>query len=193
MLKYLKEKTTQIHNELEQNNIAKKIMDHSISFHEYRELLLQNYLFYYTVESEAIKKSEVLEPAMQSFVSNNKSKHLALDLQNLGISSTKISQIQNLDFELTTESEIIGAIYVSEGSALGGMMIRKQVPKCTALSRIETHHFFNPEAANPLDRWKTFKANVESYSPKKLNQEEALKAAVKTFKLFEKSIHTAKN
>jgi len=49
MLKYLKEKTTQIHNELEQNNLAGKIMDHSISQQEYHDLLLQNYIFFTTL------------------------------------------------------------------------------------------------------------------------------------------------
>ncbi len=192
MLKYLKENTTQIHNELEQNNLAKKIMDHSISHQEYRDLLLQNYLFYYTVETEALRKAETLTPAMQSFVASKKSDQLALDLQSLGIDSEEIEQVQKLDFKLKTESEILGAIYVSEGSALGGMMIRKQVPKCPALDDVKNHHFFNPNAANPLDRWKTFKANVESYDQEKLNKEEALSAAIKTFKLFEKTIHAFK-
>jgi len=49
MLKYLKEKTTAIHNELEQSNLAGKIMDHSISQQEYHDLLLQNYIFFTTL------------------------------------------------------------------------------------------------------------------------------------------------
>lgn len=175
MIKRLKEETRLLHEQIESKNLARHIMDHSMNLETYKLLLLQNYLAYRETETE-IKK----------FLPNYAAKkhaQLEQDLKQLGV-PTQIP-LEKTAFECHSRAEALGAAYVVEGSALGGLLLAKNIPKCPDLANIERHHFFNGEKDNLKD-WKSFKEELESYDFSDTEESEALEKAKDTFRFFEK-------
>ncbi|MFK8007950.1 MAG: biliverdin-producing heme oxygenase [Saprospiraceae bacterium] len=188
MLNFLKENTTSIHQQVEQDNLAKYILDHSISKDNYEKLLLQNYQFYKIIEEELILNKHHFAEAFYPFLTCSKSDALGLDLKNFG---QKVSTLilPDYNFNIQSSEEAVGALYVSEGSALGGLLIGKHLKKCPKLNFISRHNFFGNDAPIILSKWKNFKQTVEQHSAT-LDKDKTLSAAIKTFQLFGKIIQS---
>lgn len=172
MINKLREETQDLHEEIEQYSLAKQILEHNIDLHTYKLLLWQNYIAYAATETQ-------VEP----FLNFSSKKHLQLkkDLFQLGMKPKIPSKIPL--FECHNEAEAYGAAYVIEGSALGGMLIAKNLKKCDSLKDIETHHFFNGDKTN-LDSWKSFKDQLASKNFDEGEQQEAIEKAKDTFRFF---------
>ena len=173
MIKKLKEETRELHEQIEEENLAGQIMNHSIDRETYKLLLLQNFIAYRQTETE-IKK----------FLPHYKgSKHLQLkkDLEHLEVSTDIPSK--NGIFECHSKAEALGAAYVVEGSALGGMVLAKNIEKCSALKEIETHHFFNGKKENIQD-WKSFQEELKQHNFTETEEHEAVEKAKETFRFF---------
>jgi len=172
----LREATQQLHTDIEKDNTANKIVDHSISLEEYKLLLIQNYLAYQATEHE-----------IQRFLPDyeaGKTSRLQKDLENLGIENLRCE----LDFSCKNEAEAIGAAYVVEGSAMGGMLIGKEIKNCPGLESISNQHFFNGERSSMMG-WNKFLKYLRS---RDFNDQEIIAAtnkAKETFLLFKKAFH----
>ncbi|MCL6218861.1 biliverdin-producing heme oxygenase [Zunongwangia pacifica] len=172
MLQTLREQTSALHKEIEKDNTAGLIMDHSITMSEYKLLLLQNYLAYKIVEDE-IKR-------FQPQFSTDKSERLAEDLILLNVDfEAPIASFKG-DFHCNDEIEALGAAYVLEGSAMGGMLIARELQDCTNLASIAKHHFFNGDRKN-VQGWKEFMKKVNS---REFSAEETQKATLKAQETF---------
>lgn len=174
MIEKLKEETRELHEQIEDKNLARQIMNHSIDLETYKLLLLQNYLAYRHTETE-----------IQRFVANYEGKkHLQLrqDLDQLGLSGEIL--FEGALFKCHSKAEALGAAYVVEGSALGGMVLAKNIKNCSALDHIERHFFFNGNKEN-LEDWKSFKQELENYSFSGAEEKQAVEKAKETFLFFE--------
>lgn len=174
MIQRLKEATRELHEQVEADNLANQIMDHSIDLETYKLLLLQNYIAY-----------QVTETAIKQFLpdySGKKHKQLHRDLEQLGVSAEIPSPNDN--FECHSQAEALGAAYVVEGSALGGMLLAKNLEKCTGLVSVDQHHFFNGDKENLKD-WNSFKTALEHYEFSEAEENEALEKARETFTFFQ--------
>ncbi len=176
MLNSLREHTQSLHKEIEKDNLAGFIMDHSISMHQYKTLLLQNYIAYKIVENE-------VSPYLEDY-SSIKSDQLKKDLDALKVDTTLVLRFVG-DFQCENKMEALGAAYVVEGSVLGGLIIAKELKNCKHLREIQNHHFFNGDRKN-MDGWKQFCKQVKSnqYSEVEINQ--ATEKAKETFIFFGK-------
>ena len=171
MLSKLREATKVQHENLESENLANKIMDHSITLEEYKLLLFQNYIAYKASEDQ-------IQKFLPEQVSD-KATTLRKDLKNL--------EVSNLDYELefncNSEAEAIGAAYVIEGSAMGGMLIGKEVSNCPNLSDVPEQNFFNGKRDN-IKSWNNFLKFVRSRDFTDTEEQIAAKKAQETFDLF---------
>lgn len=177
MIKRLKEATDELHKEIEGENLARFIMDHSIDRETYELLLLQNYMAYKKTEAEIRE----FIPDYQS----DKSFKLEADLKKMGIEPQETSHA----FSCKNVAEAFGAAYVVEGSALGGMVISRNIPKCENLASLPQQEFFSGDRQN-LKAWENFK---EGLSAQNFSEEEALAAtnkAKETFRFFGKVFET---
>lgn len=176
MLSSLRENTQTLHKEIEKDNLAGLIMDHSISMNQYKTLLLQNYIAYKVVEEE-------VSPFIEDF-NKSKSAQLEKDLNSLKVDTSILEDFVK-KFKCQNKMEAIGAAYVVEGSVLGGMMIAKELNDCIHLNEIQIHHFFNGDRNN-VNGWKQFckQVNSNQYSAKEIN--EAVEKAKETFIFFGK-------
>ncbi|WP_037373799.1 biliverdin-producing heme oxygenase [Salinimicrobium xinjiangense] len=174
MIQRLKEETRDLHEQVEEQNLARLIMDYSIDLNTYKQLLLQNYIAYQATEN-----------AIQNYLADySGKKHIQLkqDLVHLGVSPERHSK--NIIFECHSKAEALGAAYVVEGSTLGGMLLAKNIDKCKHLVSIDRHHFFNGNKDNLKD-WKHFKKELEQYTFSNAEENEAVEKARDTFRFFQ--------
>lgn len=178
MLQNLRRATREIHEKLEGQNLAKKIIDHSISKEEYILLLIQNYKAYLAAEA-AIQR---IYPNFEKI----RTSKLEKDLYNLDV---KISEIRPLDFQCEDTSEALGAQYVVEGSSMGGMLISKEMENCPALQSLPEQYFFSRNR-DVIKSWNVFQ---KKFQKKDFSEEEIKSAqakAIATFTLFERAFET---
>ncbi|WP_232225365.1 biliverdin-producing heme oxygenase [Christiangramia salexigens] len=176
MLSRLREATAQQHKDLEKENLANKIMDHSIDIEEYKLLLFQNYLAYCKVEKELVKYLDSYEPV--------KTRKLKKDLMNLGIEDLDCEDFA--EFYCKNEAEAMGAAYVVEGSAMGGMLIGKEITACENLRSVGEQNFFDGKRES-IKNWNDYLKLLRSRDFTQDEIEAAAKKAVETFELFGKA------
>lgn len=174
MLERLKRETAQIHQDIEKENLARFIIDHSIELFEYKKLLLQNFTAYNLTEKE-------ISTFLPSF-RGDKHLEIAKDLENLGLAATIP---ENLCFNISAPAEAYGAAYVVLGSGLGGMVISKHIEKCKNLKDIHDPVFFSINSRN-IEDWKNFQKEIEKISFSEEEQEMAIRKAKETFSFFAK-------
>lgn len=174
MLTRLREATQELHTQIEHENLANRIMDHSISLEEYKLLLLQNYLAYKITESE-------IKPHLSGWDSD-KSSRLAKDLNNLKV-ETGITENFAQKFNVNNKFEALGAAYVLEGSALGGMQIAKELSACKALLDLPPQHFFVADRKS-MEGWNIFLKRIRNTEFSEAETEQAAEKARHTFRLF---------
>lgn len=174
MIQRLKEETRELHEQVEEQNLANQIMNHSIDLETYKLLLLQNYIAYYATEN-AVKK-------FLPGYSGKKHVLLKQDLDQLGV-STEIPS-GNVIFECYSKAEALGTAYVVEGSALGGMVLARNLTKCSQLSSVDQHHFFNGDKENLKD-WNSFKMELGQHDFSENEEQQAIEKAKDTFKFFQ--------
>lgn len=174
MIQRLKEETRELHEQVEEQNLAKQIMDHSIDPETYKLLLLQNFIAYRATENAIIKFIDGY--------SGKKHKQLKQDLEQLEVPTDRT--FEDAHFECRSKAEALGTAYVVEGSALGGMLLARNLKKCRLLSSVEKHHFFNGDKDN-LQDWKAFKNELEQYPFSEAEKEAAIEKARDTFRFFQ--------
>lgn len=172
MIERLKAETKELHEQVEQENLAKFIMDHSIERETYVALLIQNYLAYRQTEKEIAKFLPELKLK----------KHLLLeqDLLNLEVDPAELPRVE--EFECAIRAEALGAAYVVEGSALGGMLLGRHLKSCKKLD-VPGPQFFNGDKANLKD-WQHFKEVLLSHHFSEKEEQQAINKARETFKFF---------
>ena len=171
ILDSLREETSVLHRELEKDNLANKIMDHSINLEEYKLLLFQNFIAYKSAESEITNSL--------SGYKSDKSVRLKNDLHGLGLTDLNF----DLDFSCKNEAEAIGAAYVIEGSAMGGMLIGKEIPNCESLNDVPQQEFFNGSKSN-VKAWNVYLKFLRNRDFSASEIDQAAQKAKETFLLF---------
>ena len=174
MITRFRERTRELREQIEKENQAKKIMDHSIELEAYKSLLLQNYIAYRTVEKEISRHIPNYE--------GSKHQQLEKDLNALGVDFSVASEFES-GFYCSGYLEALGAAYVVEGSALGGMVIAKELKECPNLKDLEDQHFFSGKRDN-VQSWNRFKKELNSREYSEEEKEQASEKAKETFRFF---------
>ncbi len=174
MLTKLKAATEELHREIEKGNLAGLIISNEISLEEYKLLLLQNYSAYAVAEPLIAKHLDTYQI--------QKTPVLLKDLEQLGVNCSIPIRIRDM-FRIINKAEALGAAYVVEGSALGGMLIAKQIGNCPALAEIGSHHFFNGKREN-VKSWNAFSKYIKQQEFTPLEEIQAIDKAKETFVFF---------
>lgn len=174
MITKLKNATEELHREIEKDNLAGLIISNEIDLEDYKLLLLQNYIAY-----------SITEPAIAKYLDGykiQKSPRLLKDLDQLGVTCAPTPKLREM-FRVINRAEALGAAYVVEGSALGGMMISRQIANCPALANIQNHHFFNGDREN-VKSWNAFSKFLKKQEFTALEEIQVIDKAKDTFVFF---------
>lgn len=176
MINRFREATRELHEQIETENQAKKILDHSITLQEYKVLLLQNYIAYSTTEKEISR----FLPGYHA----SKHQQIEQDLKALNVDTSIVLDYED-QFSCHNMAEALGTAYVVEGSALGGVVIGRELKNCPELSGLAPQHFFSGTRDNVKD-WNNYKKMLESRPFSEEEKDMATEKAKKTFLFFRK-------
>ncbi|MTI21765.1 hypothetical protein E1176_12105 [Fulvivirga sp. RKSG066] len=174
MIDDLRRQTKHLHDRVEVAMQASKISDQSLREEDYKKLIITNFIVFESLKSALKKEGDLV----YWFVDRTDDLHA--DLEQLGIDSTSFSD-SSLFAEWSYHKKL-GAIYVLNGSALGGSMIARYLKE---YDWIESSHFYRNDA-DIMNSWKKFKAHLESREASSAEKDEVITGAQETFEYFEK-------
>jgi heme oxygenase len=151
------------------------VKDGTVTLPEYRALLTRLYGFYVPFE-----RAVGVEPI--------RTRWLESDLAQLGAAAATISgarlcpDIPRYD----GEERRLGALYVVEGSALGGRQLYRGLERLLGPGSVEGRRFFAGRGGATGPAWSEFLARLASVGPEPATRAALVGAAVETFEVFER-------
>jgi heme oxygenase len=129
----------------------------------YRELLARFYAFHAGWEpvlAALIADGDFFEP-------RRKLSLLAADLSHLGLAPDQIEDLAPCRPAppMTTRSQVFGAMYVLEGSTLGGQLISRQVAERLGLGADDGAHYYNAYGLAVGAMWRAFGQRLNQTAP----------------------------
>lgn len=157
---------------------------------DFRELLATYYGLYNPLET-------VLGPAsdayLEAFQYRLRAPRIAEDLRTIGCTERDIQRLPALERARLVEPgslhELLGALYVVEGAALGNRVIRRMLEPMLGGLISRAGSFFHDDAVATGERWERFR----SVFNRRVDSEEALRVAVRvaraTFVSYQEWFH----
>ena len=183
-----------------------KAIDWSVAFSSpvgYLELLRNFLRVVYPLEC----RLEKFEPAVQAELSQGRSRQLRCDIEAVLHGYTNAGKVDQADGLMVDVSFIVdqatalGALYVLEGSALGGQILSKQIrdfvtrwPIDEPLSALQLENtpfvdsYFVGRGAATGPHWRAFCERINHALPNEPTASTAAWAAVQTFELFHSTL-----
>jgi heme oxygenase len=174
----LKEKTAIAHQELEKKMVGQMRAMKSISDYV---LLLQSFYKYFGGLEKLINPHIRLQ-VLPDYRQRRKADLVAADLSTLGAKVPLMAGTDQLP-KITNTAEALGALYVMEGSTLGGQHIKKMLSKQLAIDETYAMSFFNGYGQHTQQMWSSFKYAIDQYSSPESN-EVVIRSANQTFEKF---------
>lgn len=175
----LKEETKQAHQSLEK--IIVQRIKAIRSPEEYKKLLQFFYSYFQPVE-------QLIDPFLNTdivpdFTERRKASAILQDIRAIGGSESKQANSNYLP-SIQNTADALGALYVLEGSTLGGAFIAKMLYQQAAVPD-EQLHFFKGYGEKGMVMWKDFVTAINHFVEKNGKEAEVINAAKDTFKQFE--------
>ena len=149
---YLKQHTAEYHDAAEKLFNSGKIFNKTFTLKDYKKIIGTNYLMLLNAEDKIFSCLSANFSEKLQLSNRKKLPLIEKDLAGLALKSRTASE--ELDF--LNENEALGAMYVIEGSTLGGNVIAKQLSKTDGFDQI-AFNFFGCYQENTGPMWKNFK------------------------------------
>lgn len=186
ILAELKERTAHQHQQTED---GVDLMSADFSREEYRKLLVKFYAFYSFFEA---KMRSAIESNQVDFDYEKRlnAPKLFNDLRSLGMSKTGISNIAGFDDlpALDSPEKIFGALYVVEGSTLGGQIISRHLKEKFNLDETNGVAFFSGYGKETGKMWNAFREKITAFALNSTDHEAVIKSAIATFEKIGKAL-----
>ena len=149
--------TKQHHDDVEAAMQSNQIMDKSLTHEGFLRLLRINYLYMSTLEKELAKNSALF--AGLDLKERIKTPNLESDLALYGV---ELPTAEADYFAGWSFPRLLGALYVAEGSSLGGQVIQRSLQSNNNLHDIDKALFYKGYAEQTGPMWKAFMAYLET-------------------------------
>jgi len=174
LLERLKSQTRPAHDAIE---AALDLERMTASPREYRATLERFYGFHAAFEPEA--GALIRDEAF--FAPRRKTALLARDLEALGLCRAQVERLpRHGGLGLATRADAYGALYVVEGSTLGGAIVARRVERALGYEAASGAAYFRSYGPGVGPMWKTFQARLASLSSPAFD-EAVTAAAIRTF------------
>jgi heme oxygenase len=183
----LKETTKQNHQQLEKVLVGK--LKAIRSAQEYADVLK---LFYGYFGGLELRINEVIDAGLLfDNVERRKTQSIANDLQYLGSEIPAPAPGDDLPL-INTHLQALGALYVIEGSTLGGKIISKMMQQQMGLNE-QALSFFTGYGERTEEMWNTFKQILDQQAKNPEQEAVVIAAANETFLKFGEWLEKAKD
>jgi heme oxygenase len=170
----LRTATQEPHERLHLHAGFKIVKDGTITLQDYRALLVRLYGFYLPFE-----RAVGVNPIRTQWLERD-----LIWLSDDDASLSRIGLCADLPLYDTAERQL-GALYVVEGSALGGRQLYRGLDRLLGPETVDGRRFFNGRGADTGDAWKGFIDQLASVGPEPSGRTALVSAAVETFEVFE--------
>lgn len=185
----LKQACLDAHLQIKGGAYATRIMEHSLSLQGYRTLLQANFVFHCTIENQLVS---VLLPGQQAdlqLARRRKIHHILSDLQALG--DSPVHMLPPVSYQIQSFFQALGALYVTEGTAIGGAIIRKNLLKNPNIAPVAQIHFYGCYGDQLSPLWKSFAEYLNGFAGNPVAVKEMIFQARESFLLYEQCIAMA--
>ena len=172
---YLKQNTAEFHDAAERLFNSEKIFNKTFTLDDYKKIIHTNYLMLLHSEDKIFSNLSDRFSEKLQLRDRKKLPLIEKDLASLALTNQTVSH----ELEFANESEALGAMYVIEGSTLGGNVIAKQLSKTEGFDNI-TFNFFGCYQENTGPMWKNFKEVLDTEVTEE-NYDEVLSGAKKLY------------
>ncbi|HEX8546268.1 MAG TPA: biliverdin-producing heme oxygenase [Cytophagaceae bacterium] len=179
ILDRLKNDTVYNHKLLESNVLLSTLMTDQLTVDIYKKILSKFFTYFLPIE-------EKITPFLQDnafipdFTRRRKAILLTDDLHHYKIAENTLEFCQLLP-EIKNVSQAMGALYVLEGSSLGGRFISKKVNETIGATPEGGAKFYHGYGAETGSYWKKFCEYLLSYASNVSDQSEIVETANSTF------------
>src|SRR6478672_11618369 len=174
----LKEKTSSIHQQAEKILVGK--LKGIKTIEDYIHILNLFVRFYTPLENSI---SEFIDDdVLQDYNQRKKTTLLLQDLHHLNFRLPINYASENQQPAINNTLNAIGALYVLEGSTLGGIIIAEMLAKVLKLN--SGLSFFNCYGVHTHQMWQHFKLQVENHHYNTAAQDVIIASAIETFERF---------
>ena len=170
----IKEATKQPHQELEKVVVQKLKAIRSEA--DYIEFLSSFYAYFSSLEKAF--KPFITSDVLPDYHTRRTSAYLKKDIEELGGTVAELSAVVPT---ITNTQEAIGALYVMEGSIMGGSAIVKILEKAGITRGVS---FFSGYGAETGQKWGAFTSIMNRVAQTEEEQNQAIETAKETFSLF---------
>ncbi len=155
----LRERTKNTHEALEQTMFP--FIKHTHDVATYANLLRLFYGYYKPLEMAVDAQIDT-----NTFPDYGKLRKTKWMLEDLALLNQPVADIPlcKLGFSIASHASAMGALYVTEGSTLGGKIICKTIANNLKIDNLIGLKFFNGYGNETANRWKTFMAALNNYS-----------------------------
>ena len=174
ILDELRHSTRDIHERLHLHTGFAALQDGTIDRASYRALLSRLYGFYHPFEVAA-----ETAPTRTCWLKS--------DLSALSMTKDQIANLPRCIAmpALANSEQVTGALYVVEGSSLGGRALAPCVDRLLGAGVIGGRRFFTGYGSETGARWRGFLADLALLPPDPITRGRCLAAAIETFEAFE--------
>jgi len=177
-LNNLRQETADSHRKLEENSFSRAILDTDVTLHSYQTYLAKLYCVTSGCEKDIYP---VLIPVIPDLEKRNKAHLIIQDLSDTGVSPEVIKGLPVYSFKITGVPEALGAMYVLEGSILGGKILYKHINKVLRLDASHGASYFWGYGMETGILWKTFISSLAEFAVHENCEKEIISSAVQTF------------
>jgi heme oxygenase len=170
----LRDVTLDVHQRLHRHDGFAAIQNGLIDRAAYRRLLIRLYGFYVPFEAAAA-------------VADDRSAWLADDLETLGVDSAALSRVAlcpDIPPLMSAEARL-GALYVVEGSALGGRDLGRNLARLFEAEGVAGRRFFLGRGAGTGEAWREYLTRLSQGASDPAARPKITHAALETFAVFE--------
>ena len=176
---YLKEKTATYHTEIESKLESNKLFDGTFSDENYYKMLQVNHLFLKVYEQNIVHY--LSDKDIENLASTNFQK---LPLIEKDLIELNLAQLNtNTSVTINNRAEAFGALYVIEGSMLGGNVIAKTLKKYPNLEH-KNFNYFGHYGENLGVSWKAFVHYINEEFVTEDQQNQVLNGAKKAYEIL---------
>jgi len=179
----LRASTADCHKQLELNNLSQALLSNSVNKTIYCSYLIQLYSFLKGFE-------QYVYPELERYFFNIKDRKKALfieeDLKTIDISIDGRNLLEEAFFRKTYSDIFLaaGALYVLEGSTLGGQIIVKHLQKAMPAG-FGNAAYFSGYQQKTGSMWKEFLNELTALPQSVLEEEKIISGAIATFKILD--------
>lgn len=182
----LQQDTRKQHDQTEQNRLLSQLMRDDVTHDHYRTVLHKFYGFLNPVEHK-ISTSKSAAHIELDLSHRQRAGLIVRDLKALGASETDIDALPLCDNlpEFETVPELLGWLYVLEGSTLGGQIISRHLQKTLHVTPETGGAFFYSHGAEVGKMWKEFMTMMDRYTARNGHADRIVDAAQQAFRRFD--------